>query len=246
MGTNFAACGATEEHMDVDEGFILGVYNYCDRWCERCAFTSRCRVFADVAKMDAMSAGDLRPVLETPPHPTEIRTAPGWLDEALSEIDMATIKPLPDPPIPPAFAEVVERADAYRRDVWRWLEATGLESHNDVNHPIATISWFSALIGAKVSRALDGLAEFDGNRDFPPDHEGSCKVALLGIDRSITAWKDLSAVDRARSAEAEPFLAGLEQMRCDLERLIPRARAFVRPGFDEPDEVRKLEAMDWS
>ncbi len=26
--------------------FIPGVYNYCDRWCERCPFTSRCMNFA--------------------------------------------------------------------------------------------------------------------------------------------------------------------------------------------------------
>lgn len=30
-----------------DDDFISGIYNYCDRWCERCAFTGRCRVFAD-------------------------------------------------------------------------------------------------------------------------------------------------------------------------------------------------------
>jgi hypothetical protein len=26
--------------------FIPGIYNYCDRWCERCAFTQRCMTFA--------------------------------------------------------------------------------------------------------------------------------------------------------------------------------------------------------
>jgi hypothetical protein len=25
--------------------FIDGIYNYCDRWCERCRFTDRCRVY---------------------------------------------------------------------------------------------------------------------------------------------------------------------------------------------------------
>ena len=29
-----------------DERFISGIYNYCDRWCERCSFTSRCMNFA--------------------------------------------------------------------------------------------------------------------------------------------------------------------------------------------------------
>jgi len=28
-----------------DPDCIPGIYNYCDRWCERCAFTSRCLTF---------------------------------------------------------------------------------------------------------------------------------------------------------------------------------------------------------
>lgn len=28
------------------QGFIPGVYNYCDRWCERCDFTEVCRTFS--------------------------------------------------------------------------------------------------------------------------------------------------------------------------------------------------------
>lgn len=30
--------------------YIAGVYNYCDRWCERCFLTSRCRVFEEEGK----------------------------------------------------------------------------------------------------------------------------------------------------------------------------------------------------
>lgn len=29
-----------------EEKFISRIHNYCDRWCERCAFTSLCQVFA--------------------------------------------------------------------------------------------------------------------------------------------------------------------------------------------------------
>ncbi len=28
------------------ENFIPGIYNYCDRWCERCPFTDRCMNYA--------------------------------------------------------------------------------------------------------------------------------------------------------------------------------------------------------
>ncbi|MBW2259153.1 MAG: hypothetical protein JRF18_01685, partial [Deltaproteobacteria bacterium] len=29
-----------------DDQYISGIYNYCDRWCERCPFTARCMNFA--------------------------------------------------------------------------------------------------------------------------------------------------------------------------------------------------------
>ncbi|HEY5463447.1 MAG TPA: hypothetical protein VIJ95_09330 [Hanamia sp.] len=32
--------------------FIPGIHNYCDRWCERCYFTSRCRVYVKLNESD--------------------------------------------------------------------------------------------------------------------------------------------------------------------------------------------------
>lgn len=37
---------------------IPGIYNYCDRWCERCSFTARCLNF----EMSAEKFGDLENV----------------------------------------------------------------------------------------------------------------------------------------------------------------------------------------
>ena len=34
----------------MSDNFIPGIYNYCDRWCERCPFTARCLVFAQEKK----------------------------------------------------------------------------------------------------------------------------------------------------------------------------------------------------
>jgi hypothetical protein len=42
------------------------------------------------------------------------------------------------------------------------------------------------------------------------------------------------------------LIGELHGLSIELEELIPKARGFVRPAFDEPDEVRKLEALDWS
>jgi hypothetical protein len=32
--------------MKLNPNHIEGIYNYCDRWCERCTFTSKCAVYA--------------------------------------------------------------------------------------------------------------------------------------------------------------------------------------------------------
>ena len=43
-----------------DPRFISGIYNYCDRWCERCQFASRCLVFAtEQADADDPAAHDI-------------------------------------------------------------------------------------------------------------------------------------------------------------------------------------------
>jgi hypothetical protein len=50
--------------------FVPGIYNYCDRWCERCRYTDRCRVFRDSerqrarAKRRGADPDDLQSVLE--------------------------------------------------------------------------------------------------------------------------------------------------------------------------------------
>ena len=40
--------------------FISGIYNYCDRWCERCAFTARCMNFTMEQEQTEKSGGPPR------------------------------------------------------------------------------------------------------------------------------------------------------------------------------------------
>jgi len=97
------------------------------------------------------------------------------------------------------------------------------------------------MIHVKAMRALHGLAEDDpSDREWPADHDGSAKVALIGIDRSYTAWLDLVEVGVVSPSDATPFLDDLVWLRAALERTFPKARAFVRPAFDEPEEVARL------
>jgi hypothetical protein len=233
--------------MEVQDGFIVGVYNYCDRWCEICRFTSRCRVFADVAMHEAMSTSDLKPVADAPQHPSDIRPPSKWLEEALADFDESKIPEIPDPPpLPARHAAIVRRAKQYTFGTFDWLKASGSKDSTDVRDPLATVIHFSGLIASKTHRAMSGLNEDDGCRDFPPDFEGSARVVLDGIERSISAWKDLALHGKVAPATATIFITDLDWLMREIDALIPKARAFVRPGFDEPDEVRKLEAIDWS
>jgi hypothetical protein len=245
-GTKSAAASA-EARMEVRDGLILGIYNYCDRWCETCRFTSRCRVFADCAKREAMDSPELKLLSDTPPHPSDVRPSNGWLEEILSQIDQTKLDEVPgSPPMPARLMRVVALSQAYCDHAWVALESEKDKSSRPTEDPYSIIMWFAPLIASKTHRALTGLHEFDGDREFPPDHEGSAKVALIGIDRSMGAWVTARDLGRVSADEASRFIAELHRLCFDLEELIPKAREFVRPGFDEPDEVSKLEATDWS
>jgi hypothetical protein len=136
----------------------------------------------------------------------------------------------------------------YCENVHDWLRQTGRESIQASAHPFAVIRWFHTLIHSKIARAVHGAATDDDRdrRDWPADHDGSAKVALIGIERSHEAW--LQAVERGTASDGiiEIFLADLEWLAEELEREFPNARTFVRPGFDEPDEVARLLASETS
>ncbi|HVG56432.1 MAG TPA: hypothetical protein VM846_18475 [Vicinamibacterales bacterium] len=234
--------------MEIRDGFIVGVHNYCDAWCDRCTLTSHCRVFADMCELEAADDPNLKPVVDAPRHPDdEPEPTPSWLQELLDEINIESERaPKADsarrlPRVVPEGEAIEQRADAYLRRTRAWLQRSDSEPHSSPGEPLAVISWFHMVIHVKAMRALHGLAEDDRSwRDWPADHDGSAKVALIGIDQSHRAWRDLVEVGRVPPAEAAPFLHDLVWLRSALERTFPKARAFVRPGFDEPAEVARL------
>ena len=68
---------------------------------------------------------------------------------------------------------------------------------------------------------------------MPRDSDGSAKVALLGIDRSLVAWTRMRQHFPKRADNILDILVDLERLRRLTEKTFPNARAFKRPGFDE-------------
>lgn len=63
--------------------YIRGIYNYCDRWCERCPFTARCEnyaygeeTFADPASRDPKNAAFWNRLAEVFQHCIRMRVIP--------------------------------------------------------------------------------------------------------------------------------------------------------------------------
>jgi len=87
--------------------------------------------------------------------------------------------------------------------------------------------------------------------DLEADAYGSAKAALVAMDDVMAAWLELGQHTESVSAVGEAIEL-LERARAALEAALPRARGFVRPGFDtEPvltgdQEIRSIQIGDSS
>lgn len=266
--------------------FIDGIFNYCDRWCERCPLTARCRQF----KLEALMT-----------RRTDIQNAEFW-----KELDL---KIQPNPKFEAMLAEAAEEVeqdedwstslestfdaeeDGYERAqnsplsqaafkyahaVRAWVEKAGLKHrerpagnpatlHRD--DALDVIEWYSLQIGVKLTRAASNhfdLNDDDGDADYfedeadaaplceyeddepweddmtqalreagQSDRDGSAKVALIGIERSLGALTVLRRELPAEETGIRDLLQQLTGLRVALDRRFPGARTFIRPGFDD-------------
>ena len=99
------------------------------------------------------------------------------------------------------------------------------------------VHWYQYQIYVKLMRAVRGDLEERPEilDEFPKDSDGSAKVALIGIDRSIAAWGELQNRTPLHNSDVLGILLHLERLRRKVERVFPDARAFIRPGFDKID-----------
>jgi hypothetical protein len=240
-----------------NEKYIPGIYNYCDRWCERCPFTGRCRTFA---MEQAMLRREARRDAENAAFWVAMEKAAG---DALEELEHLAAELEPKAPDPFADAPdgtrddddrdekepLVVEAMRYGNAAHRWLErrrdefVEGREKLDAILHDASeVILWYHMFIGVKLNRAFFGRrmdAEDDagegwqGEEPTPSDADGSAKIAIIGIDRSITAWAILMDRRPREAKTIRPIIRRLLRLRGWADREFPAARKFVRPGFDD-------------
>jgi hypothetical protein len=242
---------------------ISGIYNYCDRWCERCPLTSRCLVYATEKEDDDSSqTHDLTNEafwrkLGTIFQETREMIAE-WAREA--GVDLNKVEEEDDParrkrrrqqvdnhPLACAGKKYANDASDWFRELDQTVEVSDVravepewESAERLEDAREVIQWYQYQIAVKTMRALSARID-EQNADlataecaeFPKDSDGSAKVALIGIDRSIAAWRLVQLSLPERETSIVPLILRLERLRHSIEKTFPYAREFVRPGFDE-------------
>lgn len=119
------------------------------------------------------------------------------------------------------------------------LSGNGEEPENDeMEEALEVVWWYQHQIYVKMMKAIsDRLkekTEVSDEWDRPArDSDGSAKVALIGIDRSIAAWSIIGrGFPSFGSNDVEAILTHLEGLRRRIEKDFSDARGFIRPGFD--------------
>ena len=238
---------------------ISGIYNYCDRWCERCPMTSRCLVYA-TEQVDHIGSNNGSQNVST--ESNDVRNEAFWhkLSSILHEtqamisewareagVDLDHIPEEEPKKTRKHRRQLVDNhplaraGKKYANNASDWFRGLDLAGQNEQSEQLEdareVIQWYQYQIAVKIMRALscrsDGWEDEPDMADFPKDSDGSAKVALIGIDRSIAAWRwmQLSLPDRMESIV--PLILQLERLRQRVEKGFPEARDFVRPGFDE-------------
>ncbi len=234
--------------FEQENNFVPGIFNYCDRWCERCPLTTRCRVYA----MEQERADDrhdaAQEVFERNLQNIFTETKE-MLREAAAErgIDIDALDLEEAGEIIEQKRRAVEQqdltklAEKYTKQARVFLQAQDLFDETIERtrlEMLQIIGWYHFFIAAKINRALYAEADYEEDADFDAfrnDGDGSIKIALIAIDRSITAWRVLLTDDTQR--EIKPLIQLLETLRRICEEKFPNARDFLRPGFDEIETV---------
>lgn len=254
-----------------DPHFIPGIFNYCDRWCERCEFSHRCynfavneRYFGDDPEARDMSNQKFWNTLER-----IYADAKLTLDKSLKKL--AGTKGIPSIEAADAHEKHVERraraigqketklAMTYAHMVDEWFnnelrlplqhvhnleqqvaigEVSVANAKGDLvrlNDCVEIIRWYQHFIFVKLGRAFSSLVEEQENAEFAAerDADGTAKVALISIDRSISAWSIFQEMFPEKTDSILEMLVYLDRLRKGVEAKFPRARKFKRAGFDE-------------
>ncbi len=188
---------------------IEGIHDYCNRWCERCTFATRCAIG------------------RTDPH------------EAPAEEDtdgLTALQPRGGSGSSLPYHEALEEplamwARFYFFQARRWVGTHAAHAESThwpevVKNAVAVVEWNSLVGWTKLARAI--LAE---EWNDPNDAAGSAKVARIAYTDIRSALAD--ALPHMEDPIAQQLFEGVAHAAAEIDARFPRSRRFRRPGFDD-------------
>jgi hypothetical protein len=253
-----------------DPHWITGIHHYCDRWCERCDFSHRCLKFAVIERLigdddshDRTGLGTLARIFDEARIELEVGINKAGADELQVGANVAVEKRI-QRRAQIAGGRETNAALTYAHMVDEWFNndklplrhirdlktrvENGLIRVADakgelvrLNDCVEIIRWHQHLPYVKLCRAFTSRVEEESSRESgPKDSDGSAKVALIALDRSIEAWSQLRDLFPEKTDSLLEILVHLDRLRRAVSAKFPRARKFKRPGFDEkPPRIRR-------
>ncbi|REG90670.1 hypothetical protein [Algoriphagus antarcticus] len=246
---------------DDDSAFIPGIHNWCDRWCERCAFTARCRVFEREQIRDLKSPEDFWNALSENFKET-LEMLHAMAEEHGIDIDHIIEDSKNDTSLEEEDKMLDEHplsmiTDQYLFEGKDWLESSKINGYLEelarqvnlglmqvseaqaqkakIDEALEVIKWYLFFIHVKSKRVLNDLSG-DFWEEYPEEeksYNGSAKIAMISMERSMQAWKMLLDVMEDEQDSILSLLVLLEKSRKLLTALVPKYDQFIRPGFDE-------------
>ncbi len=233
--------------ITVRDNIIAGIHNYCDRWCERCAFVSRCSVGIAEFEMDGQEKGMQNK--EFWEHLSVIFQATfEMIAETANEfgIDLTEAKNEYVKPVHhTTTAEKLAKEYGFRLMDWLKLnkelfdqKAENFAIINEqkvvtFSDALDVVNWYSLFITVKIHRATLKPYSFDDEKTDNYDKNGSAKIALIAVSRSLEAFSFLYNHLPEAEDEILGFLSDLSRIQKLLRKAFPDAMNFIRPGFDD-------------
>ena len=235
----------------VRENTVIGIFNYCTRRCEQCAFTERCTLYLSERDYERRHPQATFQEQMRDSFAETFRLLEEWCKR--EGIDFEGI--MRDADAEGTDAALERAAESVREDPLQKFATGYMRAALNVMDAMSaaravrrwgpkveaaldTIGWNASMLSAKVHRALHGHAERTTYGDDDPvqnDWNGSAKVARILADESRRAWRIVLTIGEA--PDDSPLLeliALLDRIERMLAERCPAALQFVRPGFDAP------------
>ena len=230
---------------------IHGIFNWCDRWCERCGKTENCTVYKTSVHLPSDKPEELFQTLsmifEVTMDMLKEYAAKNGIDfESLKDSDFVDDDDRKRLLI--RNDDSLTLAKQYAKQVKQWMdslqrkEPVGMEVRMQdamLADCVEVIQWYQYIPEVKLARALMSQKEEEKERLTPYDSLGNAKLLLVSIERIIGAWGYLYQKFEDDEDEILDMLVCLQSLSKQIEQQFPEARTFIRPGLDEPLSIEE-------